>query len=216
MTDQQTRGFGAIIWAADLAATFALALQASLVALAAGLDPVGVAVIAFVGAMGGGIIRDLLLGAHPIAAMSRMSFSVAVLIAGAMTWTLFSLVSQIPEIALVLVDAVGLALAAIAGTEKALAFKVNPLVATFVGTVGSVGGGILRDIILNIVPHVLRTDFYATAAFAGAVIIVVGNRFGLPPRWIAVTAGLVVFALRVAGVLLHWELPHLSGAIPAR
>jgi uncharacterized membrane protein YeiH len=185
------------------------------VALAAGLDPVGVAVVAFVGAMGGGIIRDLLLGAHPIAAMSEMSFSVAVLIAGALTWTLFSLVSQIPEMALVLVDAVGLALAAIAGTEKALAFKVNPLVATFVGTVGSVGGGILRDIILNIVPHVLRTDFYATAAFAGAVIIVLGNRLGLPPRWIAVFAGFAVFALRVAGVFLHWELPHLSGAASA-
>ena len=214
MPEHRARDFSHLIHAADLAATFALALQAALVAWAVGLDPVGVLVVAFVGALGGGIIRDVLLGAHPVAAMAGWSYAATVLIAGALAWLLFGVMSEIPENLLVLVDAVGLALAAIAGTEKALAFRINPLVATLVGTIGSVGGGILRDVLLNIVPRVLRTDFYATAAFAGAVVIVIGNRLGWPARWTAIAAGVVVFGLRVAGVFLGWHLPHGPGIAP--
>ena len=195
---------------ADLGATLLFALEGGLVAIAAGFDPVGVLVICFVSALGGGLIRDVLMGALPAAAISTWKYSALVILAALIVWTMNGLLLQVPQILVVALDAAGLAMAAIAGTEKSLNREINPLVAVFLGTVSGVGGGTIRDILLNHVPRVLHTDVYASAACLAAVIVVVGSASRFPPRIMAFLAFLACFGLRLAAYSYHWELPKLA------
>jgi uncharacterized membrane protein YeiH len=87
----------------------------------------------------------------------------------------------------------------------------NPFVAALMGTLTGVGGGTLRDILLARVPIILRADVYATAAFTGAVAMIVARKLGLPPVAAALLGGLVCFGVRIVAVWRHWALPHLPG-----
>jgi len=196
-----------IVRAADLAGTLVFAVEGALAAMAAGLDPVGILVLAFLTALGGGMIRDTLIGARPVAAVGDWRYAVIVLAAAAVTWLLRPTVEAVPAWLLTGLDAAGLGLFAVAGTQKSLDHGIHPLVAIFLGTVGGVGGGALRDVVLNEIPHVLHADIYATAAMLAAAIVVGGRALGLPPRATALAAGLACFALRLAAVAGHWQLP---------
>jgi uncharacterized membrane protein YeiH len=109
------------------------------------------------------------------------------------------------------VDAAGLALFAVAGVEKALLFEIRPFVAMLMGTITGVGGGVMRDILLARIPLVLRTDIYATAAFFGALVVIVARRAGLSSGWAAFVGGVACFALRMTAVMLDWHLPKAVG-----
>ncbi len=195
--------------AADLGATLLFALEGGLVAIGVGLDPVGVLVVCFVSALGGGLIRDVLTGALPPAAVSDWRYAVIVIVAAMAVWTLNGLLLALPPTLMVALDAAGLAMAAIAGTEKSLDRGIHPLVGVFLGTASGVGGGMIRDIVINQVPRVLRTDVYASAAFLAAAIVVAGRLAGWPARVTAILAGLACFGLRLAAYAWHWELPKL-------
>ncbi|MBT2185977.1 trimeric intracellular cation channel family protein [Sphingobium nicotianae] len=193
---------------ADLAATLLFALEGGLVAIAVGLDPVGVLVVCFVSALGGGLVRDILTGALPPAAVSDWHYAVIVIVAAAAVWTLHGVLAGLPGSLVVALDAAGLSMAAIAGTEKSLDRDIHPLVALFLGTVSGVGGGAIRDVIINQVPRVLRVDIYASAACLAALIIVIWRLAGLPARPTAIVAGLACFGLRMAAATFGWALPH--------
>jgi uncharacterized membrane protein YeiH len=120
-------------------------------------------------------------------------------------------VSGIPGSVLLVLDAAGLALFAIAGTEKALLYKLPAFVAVLLGTITAVGGGVIRDIFLARVPHVLNAEVYATAALIGSACMVVGGRLGLSARWAALLGGVVCFALRLVSVWMNWSLPRVGG-----
>jgi uncharacterized membrane protein YeiH len=201
-----TKATSRIVRVADLAGTFIFAIEGALAALVAGFDPVGVAVLA---ALGGGM-RDLLIGARPPAAIGNWHYTAIMLVAAATTWLFHAVIRRIPPALLVDLDAFGLALFAVAGTQKALDYDIHPLVAALLGTIGGVGGGVMSDIVLNQVPRILKTDIYATAAVAAAAIIVIGRIFGLPQRTTSIVAGLVCFSLRLVAVRLQWHLPTIS------
>ena len=112
---------------------------------------------------------------------------------------------------IVILDAAGLSLFAMVRTQKALAFRMHPLVAVLLGTFTGVGGGTVRDVLLAQVPTVLRSDVYATAALAGAILMTVAYRAGLPQMWAATVGGLLCFSLRVVSVSQHWSLPRVLG-----
>lgn len=196
-----------IVRAADLAATFVFALEGALTAVIAGLDPVGVTVLAFLTALGGGMMRDVLLGALPPAAVGDPVYTMIVLLASAAAWMFHALIVAMPPGLLVTLDAMGLTLAMIAGTDKAIDRGIHPLVCTFIGAINGAGGGVLRDIAINIVPRVLRVDIYASAALFGAAIIAFGRLGGLSARRATVLGGLGCFALRLAAVRFGWQLP---------
>lgn len=201
-----------IVRMADLSGTFIFALEGGLTGIAVGLDPVGVLVVAFLTALGGGLIRDLLIGAVPPAAVASWHYAAIVIAAAVAVWTFHAALLGVPSWLIVALDAAGLALFAIAGTEKTLDRGIHPLVAVFLGTVSGVGGGTLRDIVINRVPGVLRTDVYASAACLAAVIVVTGRLTGLPPRATALVAGLACFGLRLLAWHYQWALPHLPVA----
>lgn len=196
-----------IIRAADLAATFVFALEGALTAVNSGLDPVGVSVIAFLAALGGGLMRDVLLGALPPAAVADWNYAVIVLVAAAAAWMFHALIAATPPGLLVTLDAMGLTLAMIAGTEKSIDRGINPLVCVFIGAINGAGGGVLRDVAINVVPRVLRIDIYASAAMFGAAIIAFGRLAGLSPRVATILGGIGCLALRLGAVRFGWQLP---------
>jgi uncharacterized membrane protein YeiH len=194
----------------DFAGTFVFAVEGAIAAIAGGLDPLGIWVVSFTTALGGGVVRDLLIGAAPPNAIRDQRYA-CVAFAGALTVLgLRQVVDGVPPWLLVALDAAGLSLFAIAGARKALDFGLRPLMAILMAAITGSGGGVLRDVFLNHVPTVLRADIYAVAAMAGAAVMVVGQRLRLPSRLMPFVGGAVCFALRLVSVWRGWNLPHFS------
>jgi uncharacterized membrane protein YeiH len=191
------------------------ALEGGLTAARAGLDLLGILVLAFLTATGGGIVRDVLLGEQPPAAMRdwrypALALTGTALVAAALLGGVAIDSGPVGE-ALTLLDAGGLALFAATGTAKAIDHGLNAPSVIALGTMTGCGGGTLRDVLLARVPAILSTGFYATAALAGATLMLVMVRWadlGRVPSGIA--AALLVFMLRLAAVGGGWNLPHLS------
>ena len=199
-----------IVLAADLAGTVVFAIEGASAAIRAGLDLLGVLVLSFLVALGGGIIRDLLIGATPPSAIRDWRYPLLAFVAGLVTFLIHTQIEAVPALLLTTLDAVGLALFAVAGAEKALDFKINPFIATLMGAITGCGGGVMRDMLLVRVPVVLVADIYASAALLGAAVVVIGRRLGCPPAVAAVLGFVVCFALRVAAVRFGWQLPRIG------
>ena len=198
----------AVVLAADLAGTVVFALEGAVVAMRSGLDLLGVMVLSLVVALGGGVIRDLLIGATPPNAVRDWRYPALAFATGLVAFIFHARFAQLSGPLLTALDAAGLALFAVAGAQKALAFNIGPFVSALMGTITGVGGGIVRDVLLARVPMVLVTDIYASAAFAGAAVVIAGRRIGLPPAAAALSGGVVCFAVRMVAVTFHWQLPR--------
>jgi len=195
---------------ADLVGTAVFASEGALIAISAGLDLLGIVVIAFVVAVGGGMLRDVLLGATPPAALRDARYPAVVLAAAAVTIAFDGVPHGTATDGLLVLDAAGLALFTAAGTQKALNAGLGRVSAAMLGTITATGGGAMRDVLLAHVPAVLRVDFYATAALAGAAITVLAHRAGAAAQTSALLGAAACFALRLAGARLHWHLPVLN------
>ena len=188
----------------DGAGTLVFALEGALTGEAAGLDLLGILVLAMATAFGGGMLRDVLIGAIPPAALRDPLYPLLALI-GALTALVLPPAARG---ALPWLDALGLALFAVAGAEAALARGLNGLTATLLGGLTGVGGGALRDVLLARLPLVLHADLYATAALAGAAALVLARRVGLAAPIAAWIGFLLCLGLRGAALRWHWQLPH--------
>ncbi len=200
-----------LLYALDLTGTLIFAMEGAMAAIRGQLDLLGLVVLAFATAVGGGIIRDVLIGSTPPNAIRDWRYAATAFLGAAVVFFLYGLVQEIPATVMMLFDAGGLALFAVAGAGKALEYGIHPFVAMLLGTVTGVGGGTVRDVLLAQIPKVLQADIYAIAAMAGAGVMVIGMRFGRSPAWMAVCGGVVCFVLRVVSVLEHWNLPRVSG-----
>jgi len=199
-----------VVLAADLAGTVVFAIEGATAAIHAGLDLLGVVVLSFIVALGGGIVRDLLIGATPPSAIKDWRYPALAFIAGLATFLLHAQVDALPPRLLSTLDAAGLALFAVAGAEKALDFQIPPFIATLMGAITGCGGGVVRDILLTRVPMVLVANIYASAALVGAAVLVICRRLGWPPALAACLGGVACFALRVAAVQFNWQLPRIA------
>jgi uncharacterized membrane protein YeiH len=164
-------------------------------------------VLSFITALGGGIIRDVLIGATPPMAVRDARYPAVAVAGGLLTFLLYASVSRVPADLVIRLDAAGLALFAVAGTQKALAFGIHPLIAAALGTITAVGGGMTRDVLLSQVPAVLRVDIYATAALAGSLAMILGRRLGLPIWADSLIGATVCIVLRLLAVAHGWNLP---------
>ena len=134
------------------------------------------------------------------------AISAVSLLAGLVTFYRYSAVERLRSPVLVF-DAAGLALFAVSGTQKGLAFGLNPVMAALLGMVTGVGGGMMRDVLLAEIPTVLRADLYAVAALAGATVVVIGNLLHLPPTTTTIIGALLCFGLRLMAIRRDWHLP---------
>ena len=194
----------------DLVGTFVFALEGALAAVDHDLDLFGLMVLSFCTALGGGIIRDLLIGATPPGSVRDWRLGSVAFLGGGIVFLFHHFVQQIPGPLILGLDAAGLALFAVSGAGKALAYDIHPFIAVLMGGITGVGGGTIRDVLLAQVPTVLRADVYATAALAGALVMVLAVRLKLPKTLAAVSGALVCFTLRVLSLWLHWNLPHVQ------
>jgi uncharacterized membrane protein YeiH len=193
----------------DLIGTFVFAISGAVAAKQKGLDIFGIFVIAFTVACGGGIIRDLCIGAVPPAGLTNWQYIATAFAATIICIGFYKIVNILNHPVLVF-DALGLSVFAVAGARKAIVFGHNYEVAILLGVVTAVGGGVLRDVLLARIPVILKKEIYASAAMVGATIVVAGQYLGYPKGWVSVTAILVCFGLRFLGLHFHWNLPSFS------
>lgn len=198
----------------DLTGTFVFALSGAMLGRKRRLDLFGVLVLSFAASSSGGIIRDLLIGSVPPAAINDWRYFAAATAAGILVFYWYSPLSRL-RTAILVFDAAGLALFAVSGTQKALAFGLDPLMAALLGMLTGIGGGIVRDLLVARTPAVLEGDVYAVAALVAAAVVVVGHLLGLPVVLTAVVGAALCFALRLLAIRRGWSLPVARPDDPA-
>ncbi|HJP70556.1 MAG TPA: trimeric intracellular cation channel family protein [Candidatus Limnocylindria bacterium] len=204
-----------LVLALDLIGTFVFAISGAMAAVRHRLDIFGVLVLAFTAGNAGGITRDLLIGAVPPAAIGDWRYVVASVVAGLATFWGYRQIHRIRD-ALLVFDALGLAVFAVSGALKALAFGADPIAAVLLGMLTGIGGGMLRDVLVGQIPTVLRAELYAVAALAGASVVVIGETLQIRVVPVAIVGAAVCFGLRLVALRRGWELPvarpHEPGA----
>lgn len=200
-----------VLVAFDLGGTFVFALSGATTGVKHRLDLFGVLVLAFAAGNSGGIARDVMIGAVPPAAISDWRYIAVSILAGLITFYWYRTINRLSSPVLVF-DAAGLALFAVAGAGKALAFHAGPVAATLLGMLTGIGGGMVRDVLVSEIPTVLRTELYAVAALIGSAVMVVGRMVHLPSAVAASVGAVLCFTVRFAAMRRGWHLPtaHLS------
>ncbi len=190
----------------DLGGTFVFAISGAAAGVRSRFDLFGVLVLSFVAGNFGGMTRDVLIGAVPPAALADWRYLVVSVLAGLVTFLWSTDVDKL-RTPVLLFDAAGLALFAVAGTQKALAFGLNPMTAALLGMLTGIGGGVMRDILQAQIPTVLRADLYAVAALAAALVVVIGHLDRLPASVSALVGAVLCFGLRLMAIRYGWRLP---------
>ena len=202
MADQPT-----LVLVLDLGGTFVFALDGALLALrVARLDIVGAITLGMVTAIGGGIIRDLLIGAVPPATFSDWRYLTVATAGGLIAFLLGHRLQRLSAPITVL-DAAGLSLFAVTGASKALAFGLGAGQAVILGTITAVGGGTMRDVLVRRIPAVMQSGLYAIPAIIGAAITVATTRADVFGPIAAVAAAATCFLVRMAGVRYGLNAP---------
>lgn len=204
----------ALLVAFDLGGTFVFALSGAVAAVKHRLDLFGVLVLSFAAGNSGGIARDVMIGVHPPAAISDWRYIAVCMLGGLVTFFWYRVIDRLKSPVL-LFDAAGLALFAVAGAGKALAFGAGPVAATLLGMLTGIGGGMVRDVLVMEVPTVLRTELYAVAALIGAAAVAIGHGMHLPSAVAAVVGALLCFGLRLMAMRRGWQLPIARPSIPS-
>jgi uncharacterized membrane protein YeiH len=199
----------------DLAGTFVFALDGGLTALrATRLDIVGVVTLAMITALGGGILRDLVIGAIPPATFDDWRYLTVASAGGLIAFVLAGLPDRL-NLPINLLDAAGLSLFAVTGASKALDFGLGPGQAIILGAVTAVGGGTVRDVLIGRIPAVLHSGLYAIPALIGAAITVAANRLDLYGLVAALVAATVCFLVRLLGIVFGLDAPRPPRARPS-
>lgn len=207
------------LFALDLAGTFVFGLSGATAGVRHRVDLFGIMVLSFAVADCGGITRDLLIGAIPPANIRDWPYLLVPLLAGIIVFFWDNLIDRWNS-AVLLFDAVGLALFAVTGASKALEFHLEPFAAVMMGVVTAVGGGMLRDVLVAEIPAVFTSELYAVAALAGAAVVVIGHQLHFSSAGAAIVGALLCFGLRIMAIRFQWRLPlarrsHVPDGPPA-
>ena len=202
----QRGGSLVLLYVLDLFGVAVFAASGALAGMAAEFDVFGVLVLASITAIGGGTIRDLLLGRHPVFWIrdSGPIFTIIAVTALTIAWVQFL---PVPMNALVVADALGLALFAISGAQVAEKASCNATVIVLMGTLTGAGGGVIRDILSAKVPLILRQDIYATAAIAGIVVYLMLRALKVPTGGAFLGGFVTVAGVRLAAIAYDLGLP---------
>ncbi|MGY2130389.1 trimeric intracellular cation channel family protein [Blastococcus sp. SYSU DS0617] len=200
----------------ELVGVFAFAVSGALIAIRRDFDVVGIAILAVVTALGGGLVRDLVLGDTPPPAFTRWQYLVVALAAAAVTSVAHPWLGRLSRPLLVF-DAAGLGLFCVAGTEKALEHGLAPVAAALLGVTTAVGGGVLRDVLARETPALFRADseLYAVPAVVGALVVGVASTFDADGSALGAGVAAAIFVVRVLALRRHWRGPRaLRTAVP--
>lgn len=182
-------------------------------ALAAGersdQDWFGVTFLGFITAIGGGSLRDMLLGSYPLVWVKDVNFMYAIFAGIVLTRILYKPL-QTYRRQLALFDALGIALFTVLGTEKAIEFGVHPVIAAIMGMFSAVMGGVIRDTLANSTPVIFKKEIYATACLAGSILFLILRYFEVPRTPNFLISGSLVLMVRILAVYFKWSLPKFK------
>ncbi|MEU3249367.1 trimeric intracellular cation channel family protein [Streptomyces sp. NPDC006997] len=193
----------------DLVGIFVFAISGALLAVRKNFDVFGIAVLAEATALGGGLFRDLVIGAVPPAAFTDLGYFLTPLLATLLVFFLHPQVERI-QVGVNVFDAAGLGLFCVAGTTKAYEYGLGLTASAALGLVTAVGGGVVRDVLANEVPSLLRwdRDLYAVPAIVGATLTALCVGYGALNPLTSALAAVVAFALRLLAMRFHWRAPR--------
>lgn len=190
----------------DLTGTFVFALSGAIAARQRNLDLFGILAVAFIVACGGGIVRDLCIGAISPAGLSDWRYLGVSVLAVLAVLSAYPLVQRL-SYPVRFFDGIGMGFFAVAGAHKALHYGDGAETAILLGVVTAVGGGVMRDVLLNRIPLILQREIYASAALLAAIVEVLGERLGWSTQWLPWVGILLGSGLRQFSLRYHWQLP---------
>jgi uncharacterized membrane protein YeiH len=190
----------------DLVGVFVFALAGASTGVAKKLDIFGVVVVGVASAIGGGLLRDVLIGQTPPFVLRDWRYLVVPTLASVVVFYFHPQVSRLRRVVL-LSDAAGLGLFVVTGTAKALDAGVPAVGASVIGVLTGIGGGVIRDLLTGEIPVVLRREIYALAALFGAGTVVVADGLGIAGTVSAAVGAAGVFALRILSLVRRWSAP---------
>lgn len=192
----------------DILGTIAFSISGVLVALNKKMDAFGILIIAFVTAVGGGTLRDLLIGATSVSWMQDMTFAYVVLASTILAVIFKSKIDYLRK-SLFLFDTIGIGLYTVVGVEKGISAGLHPVICIALGTISACFGGVIRDILCNEIPVIFRKEIYATACIFGGIAYFIIKQLPIKGNLVFVIAGLVVIATRILAVKFKLRLPSL-------
>jgi len=195
-----------LIYTIDLFGTFVFAISGVLAAVERKLDLVGAIVLGFVTAVGGGTLRDVLIGETPVGWMKDLNTLVAIFTALPICYFFKNRILNLRK-SVFLFDTIGIGLFTILGLQKTLGIGLSPVIAVMMGIVSATFGGVIRDVLSNEIPLIFRKEIYASACLAGALVFLIMEYFSINKDLNLVVAILVVFIIRILAVRRNWGIP---------
>lgn len=192
----------------DILGTIAFAISGVLVALNKKMDPFGVLIIAFVTAVGGGSLRDVLIGIQPVSWMTNMTY-VYVIFGATVFAVVFKNKLNYLRKSLFLFDTIGIGLYTVVGIEKGIVADLHPIICISLGTMTACFGGVIRDILCNEIPVIFRKEIYATACILGGLSYFLLREFMADTNFVFVIAAVIVIVTRLLAVKFKISLPSL-------
>lgn len=193
----------------DIAGIVAFSIAGAFAAMEKELDVFGIIIIAFVTALGGGTLRDILIGEVPVRWMQDISSGVVVIIGAVIAMLFTNTLKNFHRILLVF-DSIGLGFFTILGIQKGMAHQLHPAVCVALGTITACFGGVIRDISLNNIPLIFQKEIYATACILGGIVFFLLNKTGILSSTIEIICIGVIVLIRLLAVKFNWQLPALQ------
>lgn len=201
-----------IIYILDILGTFAFAISGALVAMKKQFDIFGVVIIAFVTAVGGGMLRDVLINSHPINWIGDMNYIWTILIAVTLTFLFKSKIAPLRK-TFFLFDTVGIGVFTLLGLEKCLNIGLHPFIALIMGVISAVFGGVIRDVLTRKVPLIFKKEIYASACFIGGIVYLLLGFLTINSDVQFIISALTIILIRVVVVRYQLELPKINNDI---
>lgn len=196
----------------DLLGTFVFAISGVITAVEKKFDAVGAVLIGAVTAIGGGTIRDVLIGSVPVGWMLDLNYIFTILAALVVCYLFFGIIVKLRK-GLFLFDAIGIGVFTILGIEKSLAYGLSPVIALLMGIISGVFGGVVRDVLTNEVPLIFRKEIYAIACLTGGLVFIAGSQMFESPTLVTILSIITVIIIRVLAVKFHWHTPFRPKSI---
>ena len=193
----------------DIIGTMAFAMSGALTAMNKKMDPFGVFIIAFVTAVGGGTLRDIMIGRTPVGWMLDLKY-VYVIIIGFLLAIIFRKKFDKLRTSLFLFDTIGLGVFTLIGLEKGINIGLHPAICVALGTMTACFGGVIRDILCTEIPVIFRREIYATICILGGIVFFILREFDLNKDVLYLTTSLIIISVRLMAVKFKWYLPTLE------
>ncbi len=198
-----------IVYVIDILGTFAFAISGALIASDKNFDLFGVVIISFVTAVGGGMLRDILINAHPINWIGDLNYIWTIMVGVLVTYLFKSKIVFFRK-TMFLFDTVGISVFTLLGLQKGLDFNLHPFVALVMGVSSAVMGGVIRDVLTNEIPLIFHKEIYASACFLGGITYLLLATIDISSEIQFVVAILVIISIRIIAVKYHLALPKVE------